>query len=274
MRKGSVQHAFVTVEAVQQEVLCLASAQRHQWAYRAAIEVQSINFALKSEREQEAILAAYAAFLNGLSFPVQIFVQVRPLALQPYLGHVRRERERARATEANAEATALWDRLTEEYLGFVAGLAAERTMLDRRFFVIIPADTGAAGRSTDPLGAFLTTAPLPFLRRKQDQAQHHAFTLARQQLALRADLVIGELGRMGLVATRLGNADLLDLCYHALAPGRAATHALDASVIAAVGLPHHAVPVTPHADAVVDLRQQQERALDALFGSAPSVQEA
>src|SRR5579884_3116571 len=115
MRKGSVQQAFVTVEDVLGDVLCLRGAHPHSREYRAVVAVESINFALKSEREQEAILAAYAAFLNGLNFPMQVLAQVRPLALQPYLLHVQAERARAREQETATAATAVWDQLTEEY---------------------------------------------------------------------------------------------------------------------------------------------------------------
>ena len=86
--------------------------------------ISSVHFALKSEKEQEAMLAAYAAVLNGISYPLQILTQVRPLNLAPYLALVREERARTRVQEHDAEMTALWDRLTEEYIAFVTGMTS------------------------------------------------------------------------------------------------------------------------------------------------------
>jgi hypothetical protein len=266
MRKGSVQQTFVTVEDVIGDVVCLRGTHPQMREYRAAVAVESINFALKSEREQEAILAAYAAFLNGLQFPIQVLAQIRPLALQPYLDHVRMERARAREQEIIVEATTVWDQLTDEYLSFVAGLAEERTILERRFFVMVPADTATADRGSDPLDVLRRVTSQVFQRRKADPSTRSDFVLARQQLALRVDVVITELGRMGVVAARLGNVALLELCAHALAPDRAVAHPFHADDLARVGLPPETRPVTPCADAVEILQWEQEYALNALLG--------
>ena len=44
--------------------------------YRAVLQAGSVNFALKSETEQESILAGYRRFLNGLAYPLQVLVRV------------------------------------------------------------------------------------------------------------------------------------------------------------------------------------------------------
>ena len=52
---------------------------------RAVILVSSINFALKSEEEQNAIISAYVSFLNNISFPLQIVIQSRELNIENYM---------------------------------------------------------------------------------------------------------------------------------------------------------------------------------------------
>ena len=47
---------------------------------RAILQTTSINFNLKSETEQNAIIYSYQNFLNSLEFPIQIVVQSRKLA--------------------------------------------------------------------------------------------------------------------------------------------------------------------------------------------------
>src|SRR3990172_4637610 len=63
---------------------------------RAVLMVSSINFALKNEDEQNAIVSSYVSFLNGLDFPLQIVVQSRKLYIKPYLEKLlKQEREQA-----------------------------------------------------------------------------------------------------------------------------------------------------------------------------------
>src|SRR3989338_4007256 len=52
---------------------------------RSVLLVSSLNFALKSEDEQNAIISAYVGFLNSIDFPIQIVVQSRRLQIKPYL---------------------------------------------------------------------------------------------------------------------------------------------------------------------------------------------
>jgi hypothetical protein len=44
---------------------------------RAALIVSSLNFALKNDDEQNAIIAGYVSFLNGLEYPLQVVIQSR-----------------------------------------------------------------------------------------------------------------------------------------------------------------------------------------------------
>ena len=46
---------------------------------RAVLMVSSINFALKSEEEQNAVIGSYVRFLNNISFTLQIVIQSREL---------------------------------------------------------------------------------------------------------------------------------------------------------------------------------------------------
>ena len=57
---------------------------------RAVLLVSSINFSLKSEEEQNAIIAAYISFLNFLEFPLQIIIQSRQLDIDGYLERLKK----------------------------------------------------------------------------------------------------------------------------------------------------------------------------------------
>ena len=55
---------------------------------RAVLMASSINFALKSEDEQNALVSAYVTFLNYLDFPIQIVIQSRKLDIEGYLKRI------------------------------------------------------------------------------------------------------------------------------------------------------------------------------------------
>src|SRR3972149_972341 len=52
---------------------------------RQVLLCSSINFALKSEQEQNALIFQYQNFLNSLEFPIQILMQSKKLDLSGYL---------------------------------------------------------------------------------------------------------------------------------------------------------------------------------------------
>ena len=76
-KHGSVQD-LLPLEDIVEGVICLRGGE-----YRAVIQAQSVNFALKSEEEQEAVMAGYRSFLNSLSHPVQMLVRILPTNVDP-----------------------------------------------------------------------------------------------------------------------------------------------------------------------------------------------
>lgn len=106
--------------------------------YRAVMEAQSVNFALKSDSEQEAIMAGYRAFLNSLSYPIQVVARILPTDVEGYLAGLRKTRlmDRHGSRGGNSEALR---RLALDHETFVRRLARERTLLERRFYVVVPA---------------------------------------------------------------------------------------------------------------------------------------
>jgi len=72
----SVQRDMVYVRETKDDMLCLsAPGARNLRSYRAVLEVSPLNFSLKAEEEQEAIIERFAALIRSLSFPLQILVR-------------------------------------------------------------------------------------------------------------------------------------------------------------------------------------------------------
>src|SRR6266699_793628 len=88
-RYSSVQERFVHVREVHDQIVCLASDRSPtRRDYVTMLEVEGVNYGLKSPEEQNAIIAKYRALLNGLSYPLQILVRILPLNLAPYVAHL------------------------------------------------------------------------------------------------------------------------------------------------------------------------------------------
>ena len=176
---ASVQAARIGLEAIEDDVVRLAGGQ-----YRAVLEVGSVNFGLQGEAEQEAIVAGFAAFLNGLTFPLQILVRVLPVDLERYLGRPGAPRA-PRAAGAAGRAGARPRRLRAA--PGPQPHAARAALLRRR--------AGRGARRRDGRGR-----GWPFGRRRRPGADAAA---ARRQLTFRCDEVARQLGRCGLAARRL-----------------------------------------------------------------------
>ena len=79
MRKNATQE-FVPIDDVRDGIVILKDG-----GMRGILMASSINFALKSDDERQAILLQFQDFLNSLDFSVQIVVQSRRLDIRPYI---------------------------------------------------------------------------------------------------------------------------------------------------------------------------------------------
>ncbi|MEZ4503959.1 MAG: hypothetical protein R3C39_15150 [Dehalococcoidia bacterium] len=161
--------------------------------YRAVLQAGSVNFALKSETEQEAILAGYRRFLNGLAYPLQVLVRVVPTDVEAYLAGLRDARS----------GTDTLRRLAQDHEAFVRRMARERTLLDRRFYVVVPAGMD---------GAFERNGlSWPWRRGAVHERQRSDLIAARRKLAFRCGEVMQGLGSFGVTARRLDGDELAAL---------------------------------------------------------------
>ncbi|HVA88013.1 MAG TPA: hypothetical protein VNF73_17035 [Candidatus Saccharimonadales bacterium] len=182
-RRASVQDVHGFLEAIDDGVVRLSDGQS-----RAVLEVGSVNFALRGEVEREALVAGFAAFLNGLTFPIQIVVRVLAVDVARYLDDL--EWRACQLSESLAE-------LAHDHAAFVRRLSRNRTLLERRFYLVVPA----------PVEAPVQRWPFGRSRHAADPAD------VRRQLTARCDEVQRQLGRCGLTARRLGTLELAQLYY-------------------------------------------------------------
>ncbi len=154
MRKkmfGSVQRQYVRAREMQGEILCLAvPGAPNKRTYVSVLEISPVNFLLKAEEEQEALLHRYSALLKALTFPLQILVRNQRFDLRPYLASIRAQVLMPENADApREEDTDIWPELASDLEHFLNHLGSRRTLLTRQCYLVIPAPEsfGAASRA-------------------------------------------------------------------------------------------------------------------------------
>lgn len=187
--------AFVPVSEVRSGVVILKEG-----GYRGIMMCSSLNFALKSEDEQRAIIGGFQNFLNTLDFTVQIVVHSRKTDIRPYL-NLLNERLQHQASE-------LMRIQLREYIAFIRNFIEGSDIMTKTFYVVVPYSASAAGVSVK--GAFAGIGKsAPAAAAGVDQA----FEESRVQLEQRMALVAGGLASAGLRAVPLGTEEIIELLY-------------------------------------------------------------
>src|ERR1035437_4113699 len=74
----------IAIDGARDGILILSNNQ-----YRAILQVSSLNFELKSEDEQDAIIETYERFLNSVGTSLQILIRTREIDMDKYLEDLR-----------------------------------------------------------------------------------------------------------------------------------------------------------------------------------------
>lgn len=170
----------ISIKEVKDGILVLPGNQ-----YRLVLHASSVNFELKSEAEQDAVIEAYQSVLNSLVCPIQILICIREMDLDKYI-------EDFRAKLRN-EAEDIYRKQITHYTEFVAKLVVKNKILSRQFYVVLPY---SAKDGSD-------------------------FTFAGEQLALNADILSKGLARLGMSTKQLTSLELLDFFYSFYNPKQA-----------------------------------------------------
>ena len=116
---------FVPIKEVRDGVIIMKDG-----SMRAVILSSSLNFALKSADEQEAIIYQFQNFLNSLDFSIQISIQSRELDIRPYLATLDKR--------YNEELNDLLKIQIKEYVGFVRNFTESQNIMSKTFFIVVP----------------------------------------------------------------------------------------------------------------------------------------
>lgn len=172
---------------------------------RAVLLVSSINFALKNDDEQNAIISAYVSFLNGLTHPLQIVIQSRKLYIKPYLDKlVKQERE---------QTNELLRAQIADYRSFVTELVSLGEIMSKQFLVVVPYDP-----LSNKQKSFWTRFSEVLNPAKGVKLKGERFLKRKYDLDLRVREIEGGLTSMGLTVARLDTQALIELYYSTYNP--------------------------------------------------------
>src|SRR5712692_9648473 len=129
--------AHLLVEAIEDGVLCLRGG-----GQRIVLEANGVNFDLKSDSEQRALLDVMSELLTYLPGPLQILVRSRVYEPDEYFETLERWQH---SWEAKAD---LREKRLVEYRAKVRSLVQNKRVKDRRFYVVVPFTQPAVQRLT------------------------------------------------------------------------------------------------------------------------------
>lgn len=197
MTAENASQQFVPISDIHDDVVILKDGQ-----LCLILLASSINFALKSSDEQQAILSQFQSFLNSIDFSMQIYVQSRRLDIRPYMA-ILKEREGHQDND-------LMRIQLREYMEFITSFTSQVDIMTKNFFVVIPYTP--TNLEMKGIGQFL--------KPKAGQAERTAdkFFEDRTQLEQRASIVEQGLARIGIRTALLGTEELVELFYHIFNP--------------------------------------------------------
>ncbi len=201
--------SLISINQIKKGIIILKNG-----SLRSVLEVQGINFDLKSEDEQNAILQNWRNLLNRLDFSLEAIVHSRRINISYYLNFIKEK--------VNKEENDLLKLQGNDYYNFLKGLINENNIMKKKFYLVIPYNPiiikpktllGQMGSSFKQLlnlthQAFPKTVSIP----------PDKFNRYQQQLMIRQDNIITNLNRMGLSARPLVTKELIELFYNLYNP--------------------------------------------------------
>ncbi len=171
-RTKSSSRAQIAIKGVRDGILLLPKNQ-----YRVVLQVSALNFELKSETEQDAIIDTYENFLNSLGTNLQILIRTREIDMDRYLEDL--------TDRLKGESEKIYQKQLRNYDEFIRSLITTNKILTRHFYLIIPYK---ADNKTE-------------------------FELIKEQLNLKVDIVSKGMTRLGMHTRQLDSLEILDLFY-------------------------------------------------------------
>jgi hypothetical protein len=169
----------IDIESVKDGVLTLTNNRN-----RVFLQVSSLNFELKSEEEQDALIDTYESFINSIGFPLQILIRTREIDMDKYLVELENRLEQ--------ETETIYKKQLQNYEEFIRSLIVTNKILTRNFYVIVPHDSSS--KSANDIESI------------------------KERLNLKVDIISKGFSRLGMHTRQLSSLEILDLFYSFYSP--------------------------------------------------------
>jgi hypothetical protein len=199
-KTGASTQQYLDIAEIRDDVVILKDG-----TIRKVLLASSINFALKSEDEQNAIIQGYITFLNSLDFALQIVIQSRRLNIDAYLESLKQKREE--------QTNDLLRTQIEEYHSFVSQLVTLGDIMGKRFYVVVPYSPGKDTRK-----GFFAQLGSVFAPSKIIALSDKLFAQYIEKLESRVGKITSGLGGIGVTAVPLTTQSLIELYYGSYNP--------------------------------------------------------
>ena len=197
-KKGLSAQKYLEIAEIKDGVVLMKNG-----SIKAILMVSSINFALKSIDEQDAIIYHYQSFLNSLDFSIQIVINSRQLNLDNYL-QVLKDKEKKQMNE-------LLRMQTSSYIEYIQGLVKMANIVSKTFYIVVPFSASEAkGGTLSVLSGKSGASSL--------MSGRATFEKYKDQLFQRVDHIIENLSGTGLRMTMLNTQELIELYYNLYNP--------------------------------------------------------
>lgn len=194
VQKGLSSQKYLDISEIKDNVVIMKNG-----SLRAVLMVSSINFALKSIDEQDAIIYRYQSFLNSLDFSIQIIVNSRQLNIDTYLD-VLREEEKKQTND-------LLRMQISSYIEYINGLVKMANIVTKTFYIVVPFSLSES--KDDNIQSKFSSVT----NTSQIMSSRKTFEKYRDQLFQRVDHIVENLSGAGLRMTMLNTQELIELYY-------------------------------------------------------------
>ncbi|TSC93508.1 MAG: hypothetical protein CEN89_45 [Candidatus Berkelbacteria bacterium Licking1014_7] len=172
---------------------------------RAILRITPVNFALKSQQDQEVLVGQYQNFLNSLDFPVQLLVQSRKIDVYPYL--------KGLADFSQNISSDLLRIQIIDYINFVQKLTELANVMEKIFFCVVPYEPNPT-ENPSFLKKIFSSRPKISINKTQ-------FDKYQSELEQRVKVIASGLEAMGLEVKRLDTQEIIEELYNIYNPGEA-----------------------------------------------------
>ena len=190
---GASAQDFLAIDTIRDNTVVLKDG-----SLRVILMCSSLNFALKSSDEQDAIIFQYQNFINSLDFSLQTVIHSRKFNIGPYLETLK-QREKDEVSE-------LMKIQISEYGEFIKTFVESTNIMSKTFYVVIPFTSAIL----DIKKGFFNALGLS---KKTEAESQDAFEQKKTQLWQRADTVTEGLRGFGIRSVPLNTEELIELFY-------------------------------------------------------------